>query len=85
MYYFYVLKSKLDNELYYGISGDLKKRVVDHNTGKVKSTKSRRPLSLVYYEAYISKTDARKRELEIKNKGQQREFLKVRIKNSLKK
>jgi len=83
MYYFYTLLSHADNNLYYGTSSDLEKRIKDHNKGKVKSTKNRKPLVLVYYEAYLSKKDARKRELEIKKKGCQRTRLKKRIKNSL--
>ena len=58
-------------------------RLDEHNKGKTKSTKSRTPFILVYYEAYKSKTDCRKRELALKKSGQQREALKKRIKNSL--
>jgi len=83
MYYFYLLQSKIDEDFYYGITADLKERVKEHNKGKVRSTKSRKPLALIYYEAYQSKKDARRRELEVKNKGQQREILKERVKNSL--
>jgi len=54
-----------------------------HNSGKVKSTKNRRPFVLVYYEAYAHKLDATKREYKIK-KGQQREIIKKRLKYSLK-
>ncbi|MFH1407875.1 MAG: GIY-YIG nuclease family protein [Patescibacteria group bacterium] len=82
MYYVYVLKSTIDGNLYFGYTTDLKERVFCHNAGKVKSTKGRRPLKLVYYEAYLSKLDATKREFDIK-KGQQREIIKERLKNSL--
>ncbi len=84
MHYVYVLKSLKDDNLYIGLTSDLKNRLKEHNDGKTKSTKSRTPFKLIYYEAYNNKTDARKRELELKNKGQQREFLMERIENSLK-
>jgi len=83
MFYFYTLFSQFDKKLYYGSSSDIEIRVDDHNNGKVKSTRKRRPLTLVYFEAYLSKKDARKRELEVKNKGHQRERLKRKIENSL--
>ncbi len=84
MYYVYILQSKVDkNWLYVGYSDDLKSRFQRYNQGKVKSTKSKRPLVLVYYEAYRHKTDAAKREYEIKHNSQQKEILKKRIDNSL--
>src|SRR3989344_591904 len=62
MYYVYVLKSQLDNKLYIGYSANLKKRFKEHQNGKVKSTKPRRPFELIFYEAYKSKVDAKRRE-----------------------
>ena len=84
MLYVYVLKSKIDSSLYVGYSKDLKKRIKDHNQGKTKSIRHRIPFELIYYEAYRSKTDARKRELELKNKGYSKEQLLKRLENSLK-
>lgn len=84
MYYVYALQSIIDkNWLYVGYSDDLKTRVKRHNQGKVKSTKSKKPLILVYYEAYRNKKDAAKREYELKNNNQQKEILKKKFKNSL--
>ena len=85
MYYVYIIISLIDYKFYTGFTADLKKRLKEHNNGKTKSIKSRAPFKLIYYEAYLDKVNARKRELELKNNGQQREFLKERIKNSLKK
>ena len=62
MYYTYVLESKKDQKLYIGWTNDLKKRYEKHNLGKIFSTKMRRPLILIYYEACLSKEDAIKRE-----------------------
>lgn len=81
MYYVYVLQSKVDKKFYIGVTADLKTRLIKHNAGKVKSTKGRRPLELIYYEAYKDKRDATKREYFLKF-GQQRELLKERLKYS---
>jgi len=79
MYYVYVLKSKIAEWKYVGCTDDLKQRFLQHNNGKVKSTKSRRPFSLVYYEAYADKTIARKREFELKNNNSKKEELYRRL------
>ena len=62
MYYTYVLQSEKDRKLYFGFTKNLKQRFDQHQKGKVVSTKDRRPLKLVYYEACIDKNDALKRE-----------------------
>ncbi|MDZ4227789.1 MAG: GIY-YIG nuclease family protein [Candidatus Levybacteria bacterium] len=66
MFYVYILKSKIDNKLYTGFSKDLKQRIRDHDKGNVNSTKNRRPLELIYYEAYRDKESALKREKFLK-------------------
>jgi putative endonuclease len=57
-----------DNTLYCGYSNDVEKRVGNHNKGCVgaKYTRSRRPVKLVYYEKFESKSEALKRERQIK-------------------
>jgi putative endonuclease len=76
MYYFYVLQSKIIEKLYKGSTTDLKGRIVEHNVGKVKSTKSFRPWSLMYYEAYRNKTLARKAEIFYKSSQGRRQLKK---------
>lgn len=72
MYYVYVLEGS-GGKLYKGCTADLKKRIKEHNSGKIRSTKKIRPLKLVYYEAFVSKTVARKEEIFLKTgKGRQR-------------
>lgn len=83
MYYVYVLKSKKDDELYIGSTNDLRLRVVLHNEGKVKSTKSRIPFELRYYESYFNEDDARKREMSLKKDGRAKVTLINRILKSL--
>lgn len=85
MFYSYVLKSKKDNNNYIGSTNDLRRRFREHNDGKVNSTKHRRPLELIYYEAYKSEKDARKREHNLKLRSRAFAQLKKRIKNSLEK
>ena len=66
MFYTYVLQSNRDKNLYVGSTEDLKLRFETHNKGKVESTRERRPLILVYYEACTNRKDALKRELYLK-------------------
>jgi putative endonuclease len=49
-------------KFYTGFTKDLKLRFERHNKGLVDSTKDRRPLRLIYYEACLSREDATKRE-----------------------
>ena len=66
MNYTYILKCN-DGTLYTGWTNNLEKRIKDHNEGKgAKYTKPRRPVELVYYEAFECKEEAMKREYAIK-------------------
>ena len=62
MYYVYVLRSQIDGKLYVGFTEDLKKRLIAHNSGKNLSTQTSKPLDLIFYEAFINKFDALRRE-----------------------
>jgi len=83
MFYVYILISIKDYNLYTGFTRDLKKRFDYHNNGLNKSTESRRPFKLLYYEAYANEGDARKRELFLKT-GRGREFLNIQLEETLK-
>jgi len=74
MFYVYILQSIKDGNFYVGYSADLKTRFIEHKKGKVSSTKNRRPIILIYYEAYRSGKDARIREKFLKT-GKGREFM----------
>ena len=65
MYYVYVLLCN-DNKFYIGFTSDLTKRIQRHKIGKVFSTKPRRPVELIFYEAYKNKYDALRREKYLK-------------------
>lgn len=79
MFYTYVIKSNDKDWVYIGSTKDLKSRFLQHNQGKVKSTKPYLPFLLIYYEAYSTHFLARKRENELKKKGQQKEILFKRL------
>lgn len=67
MFYVYVLRSQKDLEFYTGFTSDLRERLLQHNSGLSKSTKSRIPLDLIFYEAYLNKYDALRREKYLKS------------------
>ena len=76
MFYAYVLKSLRDGTLYYGSSDNPQKRLADeHNKGKVRYTKGRMPLILIYQEEFVTRSDAMKREFFFKS-GHGREYIK---------
>ncbi len=82
MYYTYVLRSKKDGKFYTGFTSDLKLRFEKHQKGQVESTKDRRPLELIYYEACIDRDDATHREKYLKT-YHGRMFIKKRLKSYL--
>ncbi len=78
MFYTSVLQSGKSGELYIGYTKDLKRRLVEHNQGLNLSTKSDRPWKIIYYEACLSKSDAKKREQYLKM-TQGHRMLKIRL------
>ena len=62
MFLNYVIQSIKDDQLYTGITSDLKKRLTEHNQGLNFSTKRYKPWKIVYYEACMDKDDAVRRE-----------------------
>ena len=67
MYVVYILQSINFDRFYIGHTVDLVKRIKEHNAGKTKSTKAYKPWKLVYTEDYNTKSEAFKREKEIKS------------------
>lgn len=64
--YTYILKCD-DGSFYTGWTNNLEKRIKDHNEGKgAKYTKSRRSVTLAYYETFATKEEAMRREYAIK-------------------
>ena len=79
-FYVYVLQSQTDHQFYTGYSANLKKRLEDHEKGFVPSTRSRRPLKLLYFEGCLNQQDATRREKYLKS-GNGKIFLKSRLRN----
>lgn len=67
-YYLYILKCA-DKTLYTGITTDLKRRVVEHNSKKLgaRYTRSRRPVKVVYSKRFKNRSNASKEEARIKS------------------
>ncbi|MCI8327760.1 MAG: GIY-YIG nuclease family protein [Lachnospiraceae bacterium] len=66
MNYIYILEC-VDGSYYTGWTNNLEKRVCDHNEKRgAKYTRGRTPVKLVYYETFDTKSEAMKREAEIK-------------------
>ena len=57
-FYTYILKSLKDDGYYYGHTSDIENRLKRHNSKKVKSTKSRIPFVLHYFETFQTKSEA---------------------------
>lgn len=75
-HYVYILKCA-DKNLYTGYALDLKRRVKEHNETDLgaKYTRGRRPVKLVYYEKFKTRSEAQKREAEIKKLSRKRKLL----------
>jgi putative endonuclease len=83
MWYTYVLFSLKSKRLYIGYTGDLRRRITEHNNLRGGNyTSKNAPFKLIHYEAFLEKVDAQKQEIFYKS-GYGREVLKGKIKNSL--
>lgn len=72
-----------DLGLYIGFTKDLKARLIKHASGKVLATMLRRPLKLIYYEAYSNELDARRRREKYLKGGNGKSMLKIQLKEIL--
>ncbi|WP_299435352.1 GIY-YIG nuclease family protein [uncultured Aquimarina sp.] len=73
--YVYVLKSLKDNRFYVGMSEDIDRRLLEHNSRKTKSTKGYQPWIIIHKETYPDRITARKREKYLKS-GYGKQWLK---------
>ncbi len=83
MFYVYILRSKETGKLYAGYSTDLKSRIKKHFNKGVHTTKRMGPIKLIFYEAFSSEKDAKRREGYFKTTKGKR-ALKIMLKDSLK-
>ena len=79
-YFVYILKSLTDNGYYIGTTNNIKKRLNEHNNGLSKSTKSRKPFTVVYIEKFNNINQAYQREKIIKSK-KSKKIIKLIIKS----
>ena len=67
-FYLYILYSEHIDQYYIGHSENLEDRLYRHNNSGSKATKKINDWKLVYTEVFQSRSEAAKRELEIKRK-----------------
>ena len=80
-HYVYILYSERFGRYYVGSCQNIEERLLRHNAGATTSTKAYRPWQLVYSEKYETKTEAIKREFEIKKK-KSRKYIEYIIESS---
>jgi len=79
MHYVYVLWSKADKKFYIGYTDNLKRRINEHNAGKVHTTVRFGNPQLIFFEAFLSRRDAQRREKYFKTtKGKKALWLMLR-------
>ena len=84
MGYFYIIQSlKKSDYFYQGSTENMKRRLTEHNEGRVQSTRPYHPYKLVYCEVYVNEKAARLREQSVKKSGSICTPLLKRIKASL--
>ncbi|MCD4791225.1 MAG: GIY-YIG nuclease family protein [Bacteroidales bacterium] len=78
MFYVYAIVSEKNGNVYVGLTGNIEKRVQEHNSGKTKSTKAFKPWRIFYQENCETRSEARKREKYFKS-GVGKERLKEKL------
>jgi putative endonuclease len=78
LYYAYILRCA-DGRLYYGSTGDLRRRLRDHQGGRVRSTRRYLPVRLVWFEHHATADAAKQRERSLKNGRTRREKIEAMI------
>ena len=81
-WYVYILSCAKNNSLYVGVTGNLRNRLKSHVEGETRTTRIFGPVKLIYYEAYLNKSDAYIREKFLKS-GRGREVMKKQLFYSL--
>ncbi|MUP45076.1 GIY-YIG nuclease family protein [Gramella sp. BOM4] len=67
MMYVYVLRSLKNDSMYVGMSSNVEKRICEHNSKRVRSTKAYCPWKLIHLEVFEDRISARKREKYLKS------------------
>ncbi|MFB9077636.1 GIY-YIG nuclease family protein [Flavobacterium procerum] len=79
MFYIYIIFSKTLNKYYVGSCQDIEKRLLDHLNSRSTFTKSVKDWELKYFETFSTRSEACKRELQIK-KMKSRKYIEDLIK-----
>lgn len=77
-YYVYALRSLNRNYIYVGITNNVTRRVQEHNSGQVRTTKPYSPFKIIYFKATNNRPTARHYEKYLKS-GTGKEFLKTMV------
>ena len=68
-YIVYIIQSEVTKRYYVGQTGDLERRMFQHNSGQNKSTKHGVPWRLRYAKSFLTHNEAMSCELQVKNRG----------------
>ncbi|MFA6470305.1 MAG: GIY-YIG nuclease family protein [Bacteroidota bacterium] len=77
MYFVYILQSLKSGKFHVGHTDDLPKRLLQHNNGYNSSTKSGTPWEIKHTEEFATRSDAMKREYEIKSQKSRKYILRL--------
>lgn len=75
MFIVYAIRSEVRNYIYVGMTGNIERRLKEHNKGENRSTKAYKPFVLIYTETFQTRVEAREKEKYWKS-GVGKEFLK---------
>jgi len=82
MHYIYILHSNKLDKNYIGLTNNIERRIKQHKKGESKFTSATNDWKLIYYEVFLSKTDAELEEKFLKS-GKGRERIKYLLSNTL--
>ena len=77
MYDVYILKSDCVSWFYVGMSSNTDKRLSQHNAGRVKSTKSKKPFKLIFTKKFNTRAKARDFEKYLKVRSNKEKLLRA--------
>jgi putative endonuclease len=80
MFFVYAIRSLVRTYIYVGLTENVDRRVMEHQSGKNKTTRPYRPFEIILIEEFQSRIEAREREKYLKS-GIGKEFLKSVIKS----
>jgi len=80
MYHLYILQCA-DLTLYTGITTNLDRRLLEHNTSPraAKYTRARRPVTLVYSKKYRTRSTASKAEVRMKKLSREEKLMLINV------